>query len=508
MQPEAPPSVEPQERGWVRVAAIIALLAAVTVCFYPVVTFFFSQDDFMLIHWATKEFGEHLRSSFGPVPYHFRPLTKYVYFAGAYRVFGFSPLPFHLVSLVLHLCNTLLVYLLLRRLRVNLGPALTSAGLFGLSVAFFHAIAWISCIQQLAGTFFFLLAILLAARSLGDGSWKTRWLSVLVYVLALTSIEQTLFAPVLVFMIAVFGLAVPPRPSIRRVAVTLWPHVVLLGAYGAMRLWKGIPTTGISRYKFGDNILENAAVYLGGMYDYWADMGALITRTPFALDVSHVVIAVLIVYNMIRRRLWHVLFVLSFLGLTLFPTLFLRKHYFYYHTYVAAFATTYLAAMTLQDVFRLLRLRTETRQLIASTMVIVVIAVLSSMKVRETIVRATIDGDRHTTSFVIRRARMAERLCSDLEAKAGDLTGVEKIHLLYGNPSIHSSGATYGDIVWALGQGTALNVLFDADFEVSMKYMRTNPLPTPTTEMRMFFYDRTATLYTYDEVMGEPRSLE
>ena len=129
------------------------VLVLTAVCFLPVLTLFFAQDDFMLIQRAVNDPGW----AFDFTKHHYRPLTKYVYFAVMYAVFGLKPFMYHFVSLAAHVASTLLVYRIVLRLGVRPAPAIVTAALFGMNVAFLHAVAWISCIQQLAGGFFFLL---------------------------------------------------------------------------------------------------------------------------------------------------------------------------------------------------------------------------------------------------------------------------------------------------------------------------------------------------------------
>ena len=80
-------------------AAVIGALAVLTAaCFYPLLKYYFAQDDFMLIHWATGEPRWLLERMFGRDATYFRPVTMFGYFAAAGRLFGTRPFPWHLVS--------------------------------------------------------------------------------------------------------------------------------------------------------------------------------------------------------------------------------------------------------------------------------------------------------------------------------------------------------------------------------------------------------------------------
>jgi hypothetical protein len=320
------------------IAAILAgLLVVIAICYLPLMRYFFAQDDFMLIYASTYNLGEELAKTFGPVPYHFRPLTEYLYFAGTYGLFGLDPVPYHIMSLLVHLCNTLLMYGVLRGFRITVAPALVSTALFGLSVAFFHIIGWITCIQQLVPETFILLSLLFVARGLKNESAGPLYLSAGAYILALFSGEQSALLPGAIALIVLFGLA-GGRLSIRDTVRRTWPHFVILILYIANRVfWKGMPSEGRAKFEYGSNIFDNLVTYLGASYDFWPNVIQLITFDSFKLRISHIILAALVIHHLRKRRYGAVFFGLAFILAMIAPTLFLVRHYFYYHTYASAF---------------------------------------------------------------------------------------------------------------------------------------------------------------------------
>jgi len=97
---------------------------------------------------------------------YFRPLGVAL-FAAETRIFDVAPAPMHLLSLVLHLTNTLLVGMLARSLLVHLEQhaavtALSGAAmlLFGLHPILIEPVVWISSQFELLVTFFMLLGLL------------------------------------------------------------------------------------------------------------------------------------------------------------------------------------------------------------------------------------------------------------------------------------------------------------------------------------------------------------
>jgi hypothetical protein len=503
-EPSSAPSYE-TPGGWLNPGTIlIGLIILIAVCYLPVLRYFFAQDDFMLLYASTYHLGEELAKTFGAVPYHFRPLTEFLYFAGAYKVFGLNATPYHIVSLLIHLGNTVLVYLLLRRLRVSDASALVAAALFGLSAAWLHIVGWITCIQQLVPQTFMLLCLLYAAMALRDGS-PARWgVSIAAYLLALFSYEQQALAPLLIFLIAVFGMT-GTRLSVRDSVRKLWPYFVVLAIYVAIRLfWKGMPDEGRSKFVYGMNIVDNLMTYLGGMTDFWPAVTGLIAFDSYEFRLTHIFLGGLIVYHRQKGRWREVVFGVAFILAMILPTLFLVRHYYYYHTYAASFGAIYLLALTFEDGFgalRRFRLGTPKLRLAIATTLIVLIAGLSFWRVRDAEKRLETE-EYPNYSFVLKRANMARRAYDGLMAKAGNMEGVREVLLLYGDPEkITDDG--FVPFMWALAHGSAVNLFFDdPDIEVSMEPRAdTHPDSFETPERRLFYYDQSGNIYTASEVL-------
>jgi len=492
--------------------AAVALLAVV--CFFPLLRYFFSQDDFQLMYRAVHEPGDMLSASFGARPHHFRPLTKIFYFAGSYRVFGLTPLPWHIVSLLVHIGNAFLVFGLLRKLRLSATPAAVAAGFFALNVAFLHVVGWITCIQQLAAVLFMLSSMYLAVGALegGPGARGRRAISFVCYLLALMSLEQTFMTPVLVLLISAFGLA-GHRYRIGSTVRTLWPHLIAFAVYSAARLWwKGMPADGISEFAYGDNIIFNLTAYLSAVYHFWPDVSDLIPYQPKTVAPSHFLLLALIVYNVGRLRAREVVFAIAFIILTLLPALPLRAHYFFYHTYVPAFGAVYLLALALGDVFGALERSRDGRgrlSLAAALAVLLVFGAMSTWKVRDNASRAADTATRDNASFVLRRALIAQNVFESLDAKDLDMTGIENIEMLYGWPGRRLFGGTTNDMYWGLAQGFAIRLFFAAGGTPLESVTMPTVWDPDSHEMKprtlVLFYDPAGNCYTYDQIMSNRR---
>jgi hypothetical protein len=98
--------------GWRRHALAAALLLPGLFFFVPNLSGYFVADDFVLLSWTHVSAPGEVASFFDPGSWWFyRPLVKVAYWLGQ-GLFGLHPVPFHLVSLLLHWANAFLVYLL------------------------------------------------------------------------------------------------------------------------------------------------------------------------------------------------------------------------------------------------------------------------------------------------------------------------------------------------------------------------------------------------------------
>jgi tetratricopeptide (TPR) repeat protein len=80
------------------------------------------------------------------------------------QLFGDHPAPMHLVNLIFHVLNTILLFGVLRRLTGALWPSAFVAALFGLHPLHVESVAWISERKDVLSTLFFLLTLAAYAR--------------------------------------------------------------------------------------------------------------------------------------------------------------------------------------------------------------------------------------------------------------------------------------------------------------------------------------------------------
>jgi len=180
----------------------VLLVVAATVPRLPAVPAAFTIDDPWLVEHAESSvgLGSSLIEAWPPGVY--RPLVI-LHFDACQAVFGSWAPGYHLVSIAVHTCVVLLVFLLSARLVGAGRPALCGALAFALLPALNEAIAWAASVGDLWASAFVIAAVMLALaaadRTGGPALWL--WLFSLVAVLLgcaakETAVVASLFVPV------------------------------------------------------------------------------------------------------------------------------------------------------------------------------------------------------------------------------------------------------------------------------------------------------------------------
>jgi len=113
-----------------------------------------------------------------------RPISSLA-FAIEYRLFGSNPFGFHLISVLFHLINIVLVYLLIAKITGRKGIVITVSSLWALHPVLTEAVSWVSNQSSMIFFGFFLLSLLALFR-------KNFWISYLFFCLSLLSKEMAL----------------------------------------------------------------------------------------------------------------------------------------------------------------------------------------------------------------------------------------------------------------------------------------------------------------------------
>lgn len=131
----------------------------------------------------------------------YHPITTLMW-AAEYNVFGSGPLCFHLINILFHLFNTVLVFYFVKVLLKKERTALIVALLFAVHPMHVESVSWISERKDVLYAFFYLLSLIFYLRYLKNtSSLKNLVFAFFMFVFSLLSKSAAVTLPVLFFII-------------------------------------------------------------------------------------------------------------------------------------------------------------------------------------------------------------------------------------------------------------------------------------------------------------------
>jgi cytochrome c-type biogenesis protein CcmH/NrfG len=165
------------------------------------------------------------------------------------QLFGLDPGSHHIVSLVIHTLNVLLVFFLLQRVTGMLGPSFLVAALFGWHPLNVESVAWIAERKNVLSTLFLLLTIGVYGWYVRKPDWKRHALTIGVFALALASKPMVVTLPFALLLLDYWPLqrvkgligASPrfpvPQQSVARLVFEKVPLFILSAIGSTITLW-------------------------------------------------------------------------------------------------------------------------------------------------------------------------------------------------------------------------------------------------------------------------------
>ncbi len=129
----------------------------------------------------------------------YQPVTTQVY-GIVYSIFGADARAFHSVSLLLHLLNVILVFLLVRNFSRRDSLALITAALFALNPMQTESVAWISAMSNLLYTTFYLAGLITYIDYVRRKQTKNLLFTLLFFMLSLLSKPAAVTFPIVIFL--------------------------------------------------------------------------------------------------------------------------------------------------------------------------------------------------------------------------------------------------------------------------------------------------------------------
>lgn len=214
----------------------LLIFAFVILLYYPVITTYFSHDDFFhfkvsLTDGSLKEFINF----FGFHPFgqrqiaFYRPIFREVLYNSFYSLFGLNQLPFRLLSFAIHFVNIYLVFSFMQKIFNKKPVSYLSSFFFAITAANVSPFYYLAGgIQTQGATTFILLTLILFINYLDKPDKVTVWLPFVTFLLAISSHEQAAVLPILLT-----GLIYLKRKSkkLGEEITKLWPYFLTVFIY-------------------------------------------------------------------------------------------------------------------------------------------------------------------------------------------------------------------------------------------------------------------------------------
>jgi protein O-mannosyl-transferase len=190
------------------------------------------------------------------------PLT-YTTLRFEYGLWGLNPLGYHIVNVLLHSANALLIWLVLRRLA--LPGAWLAAAIFALHPVQVETVAWITELKNTESTFFYLLALLAWMKFAGTDSWGFYALTFLFYALALFSKTTACTLPAAMLLV----LWLKREPVNRQRWIQVVPFLAAGLAMGLLSIWweKNLGNY-LPRYNLSFSLLQRLLIATHAVWFY------------------------------------------------------------------------------------------------------------------------------------------------------------------------------------------------------------------------------------------------
>jgi tetratricopeptide (TPR) repeat protein len=350
---------------WSATAGAVLIAAAVFMAYLPSINGGFIWDDHDLI---TN--NNLIKASDGPLliwcstePIDYWPVTNTTFWI-EWRLWGMHPTGYHLTNLILHIAESVLIWIILRKL--SMPGAFLAAMIFALHPVNVESVAWIAQRKNLMAMLFFLISILLYLKGIQgatsrrpEGTWRETasgflhpssfiphpsgffWLSLAAFTLAMLSKGSVAVLPILLL-----GIVWWQRPLTWRDMVWSAPFFLVALVFTAVNMWfqmfgmeEAVRTAGYTERLLGAGSVVWFYLYkailpidLSFVYEHWRiETASLLWWLPLAAAL--VVTAVLWRY----RKSWSrpLLFAWGFFCVVLVPVMGLTDVYFMRYALVA-----------------------------------------------------------------------------------------------------------------------------------------------------------------------------
>jgi hypothetical protein len=227
---------------------------------------------------------------------------------GLYELFGLRATPFHATSVALHLVNTLLVWLIARRLTQRAAVPAIAAAVFALHPGYVEAVAWISNSASLLAVTTSLCSLWCFMQADGATRRRRTWYRLSLFAFAVTPLFHPESGVMLLVIVGYRLLSLPriSRETLRGPALELAPFVVPLALYVAVHRWMvSQDYLFISdQFSLGTQVVKQYLGYLG-MLAYPREpthVGSTFPSPGYAVGATLVIIGIALLLAFARGR--------------------------------------------------------------------------------------------------------------------------------------------------------------------------------------------------------------
>lgn len=206
---------------------ILGIISASFVCYWPTSDIFFVVDDFLWLERGKFQIINDPGSIFKSEGLYFDPLV-YLSFWLNYIISGLNPIGYHLVDIVIHTINALLVAYLTSLLTQNKVAAFFSGFIFAVSFTNADSVIWPSSRVDTLSIVFYLGSIcsyLSFQRRMRIGFY---YLSILFFAISLSAKSTPIILPVVILTLEI---AFYDKMGLKKVLIRLIPFILISGTY-------------------------------------------------------------------------------------------------------------------------------------------------------------------------------------------------------------------------------------------------------------------------------------
>lgn len=323
--------------------SFLLIFASSLFLFFKSLNYYFFQDDWFVLNWVQNSDWLSLLNFREDIIY-WRPISMPIFFKLGQTVFGINPTGYHLFALIVHFVNTVLVFLLFRRLNLSQNVALFVAFIFATASFHFVPLSWLSTTSYIIGPTFILTSLILFLKN-------KFILSFIAFILALASSE---------FAIVIIPIALVLKQS-RLVIKPLVPFIIVAFIYLLLRfLVFPLPATGSYEISLAPKVLTNLAWYFAWTFNvpekistiffFLNIKGSIAAALPFLKELIFPLIFIassLFLIIKAKSDLKKLTIGLIWFVVGIFPVLFLPSHTYSMYVVVGSLGIFYILARAL-----------------------------------------------------------------------------------------------------------------------------------------------------------------